>query len=148
MVNVVPMVTRMMVDGLISRPPMPLVPSKSEMALCGLAVFGVAAASVFGLMAFYFYMLDLALTPALAALSTAGLALTASLISGLFLTSMREEARRKAAAKPAAASLLPAGMDEMLGAVTEELEDVISKNPATATALSALAGFVIAEKMH
>lgn len=148
MAGMAPMVTRMVVDGLISRPPSALVPRKSEVALCSLSVFAAVAASIFGLLAFYYYMLELALTPALAALSTAGLALAVSLVSCSVLAMMRQEQRRRAAAKPAVSSLLPAGMDEMLGAVTDELEDVIAKNPATATALSALAGFVIAEKMH
>ena len=150
MVSMVPLITQVVVDGLISRPQTALpVVRKSDIALCGIMIFGAAAAGICGLLAFYFYMLELALTPALAALSTAGLGLGISLAACGIMVMMRSARRRSVAAKPAAAaSLLPAGMDDILGAMGDELEDVIAKNPATATALSALAGFVVAEKMN
>lgn len=147
MTPMVPLITQLVVDGLVSRPQSNLPVRKSDVVLCGVMIFGLSAASICGLLAFYFYMTELALTPALAALSTAGLALGIALVSCGIMAVMRHA--RRARAKPAAAtSLLPAGMDDLLGAVGDELEDVIAKNPATATALSALAGFVIAEKMN
>lgn len=149
MIPMVPLITQLVVDGLVSRPQSALPVRKSDVVLCGVMIFGLAAASICGLLAFYFYMIEIALTPALAALSTAGLALGISLVSCAVMAILRHTRRSSAAAKPAAAAaLLPAGMDDMLSAVGDELEDVIAKNPATATALSALAGFVIAEKMN
>ncbi len=148
MTPMVPLIMQLVVDGLMSRPQSALPVRKSDVVLCGVMIFGVAAASVCGLFAFYFYMLELALLPSLAALSTAGLALGVSLLSCSVMAVMRHSRHARAAARPAAAaSLLPAGMDDLLSTIGDELEDVIAKNPATATALSALAGFVVAEKM-
>lgn len=147
MVSMVPLITQLVVDGLISRPQTALPVRKSDVALGAVMAFGFAAAGVCGLLAFYFYMIDLALTPALAALATAGLGLGISFLACAVMMLTRH-LRRRDARPAAAASLLPAGMDDILGAMGDELEDVIAKNPATATALSALAGFVVAEKMN
>lgn len=146
MAMVAPLITQMVVDGFINRP-QPSVPlRKTDVVLAGFALFGLAAAAVCALMAFYFYMRGIALAPPVAALATAGLALAVSLAAVGTLALLRR-ARRVKVSKRAAAQL-PAGLDAALDAAGEALEDIVAENPATSTALAGLAGFLAAEKMH
>ena len=146
MTPMVPLITQMVVDGVINRP-QPSVPlRKSDVVLAGLALFGLAAAGVCVLLSFYFFMRGIDLTPSLAALATAGLALGVALFAYGVLALLRHMRRTAVIAKPA--SILPAGLDGVLDVMGDELEDVIAENPATATALAGLAGFVLAEKLH
>jgi len=146
MTPMMPMIAQMVVDGVINRPQSAVPLRKSDVVLAGLAFFGLAAAGVCALLSFYFFMRGIDLTPALAALATGGVALVITLLSCAALALLRRLRRSAAAAKPAA--LLPAGLDDVLDVIGNELEDVIAENPATATALAGLAGFVVAEKMH
>jgi hypothetical protein len=147
MIPMMPLITQMVVDGVINRPQSAALPlRKSDVVLAGLAFFGLAAAGVCALLSFYFFMRGIELSPSLAALATAGVALVIALLSYAVLALLRHWRRSAIAAKPA--SVLPAGLDDVLDVISNELEDVIAQNPATATALAGLAGFVVAEKMH
>lgn len=147
MTPMVPLITQMVVDGVINRKDPPIPVRRSDVLLAGLAFFGLAAAGVCALLSFYFFMRGMDLTPTLAALATAGLALGVALLACAGLALLRHVRRNaKIAAKPA--PILPAGLDGVLDIMGDELEDVIAENPATATALAGLAGFVLAEKMH
>lgn len=146
MTPMVPLITQMVVDGVINRP-QPAVPlRKSDVVLAGLALFGLAAAGVCLLLSFYFFMRGIDLIPSLASLATAGFGLSLALLAYGTLALLRRTRRHKIAAKPA--SLLPAGLEDVWDVMGDELEDIIAENPATATALAGLAGFVLAEKLH
>lgn len=143
----VPLITQMVVDGVVNRKQPPVSVRKSDVLLAALAFFGVAAAGVCVLLSFYFFMRGMDLTPSMAALATAGLALAITLLSCGVMVLLRHFRRRAVIEKKEVAAL-PTSFDDVLDVVGDELEDIIAENPATATALAGLAGFVLAEKMH
>jgi len=145
MMPFVPLMTQMVVDGFVNRRQPPVSVRKSDVLLAALAFFGVAAAGVCALLSFYFFMRGMALTPSLAALITAGLALTVTVVSCGVMFMLRHFRRRAVVEKKETS---PSALEGMLAVMGGELEEMIADNPATATVLAGLAGFAAAEKMH
>lgn len=145
MTPLVPLITQMVVDGVVNRKQPPVPVRTSDVVLAALAFFGAAAAGVCTLLSFYFFMRGLDLTPSLAALATAGVGLAVMFLSCAAMFALRHMRRRAVIRQkePRASAV-----ESVLAVMGGELEELVADNPATATALAGLAGFVAAEKMH
>lgn len=145
MAIVAPVLTQMVVDGFLSRPQPPAALRKPDIVLAIVSVFTLLMAVVFGLVALHLYALSIMAAP-LAALVTAGAAL------GLCLVCVATLAIRRKAVKSPSVNVagldIPESLQTALDAAGDTLDDLVAENPATATALAGLAGYIVAQKMH
>jgi|GEM_PF-1958450 len=146
MAIVAPVLTQMVVDGFLSRPQPPAALRKPDIVLAIVSVFTLLMAVVFGLVALHLYALSIMAAP-LAALVTAGTALGLCLVCVAILALRRKTAKSSVSTKIAGMDL-PESLQAALDAAGDTLDDLVTENPATATALAGLAGYIVAQRMH
>lgn len=147
MAIVAPVLTQMVVDGFLSRPQPPAALRKPDIVLAIVSVFTLLMAVVFGLIALNLYALSVMTAP-LAALVTAGAALSLCVVGVVTLAIRRKIAKKSAAPIKLAGMDIPESLQAALDAAGDTLDDLVTENPATATALAGLAGYIVAQKMH
>jgi hypothetical protein len=146
MAIVAPVLTQMVVDGFLSRPQPPAALRKPDIVLAIVSVFTLLMAVVFGLIALNLYALSVMTAP-LAALVTAGAALSLCVV-GVVTLAIRRKAAKAATPIKLAGMDIPESLQAALDAAGDTLDDLVAENPATATALAGLAGYIVAQKMH
>ncbi|HRJ13259.1 MAG TPA: phage holin family protein [Alphaproteobacteria bacterium] len=136
-------VGHLVMDKLISGRPSPISKNKSYHVMMGFAGLFVVVAVIFLLMALYQYLL-VQYAPDMAALMTAGASFAIAIIAVLAGHTIRAYHRPKI---DSTLHDLRSQLESALKSMEGDWEKPIRENPKTAVALSALVGYILADRI-